>query len=84
MIILEPAAETLWILAGVETAFGRPGQILPAGAPLGIMGGGTGDVQEILTESAQGSAQHRMQTLYLEVRERQDSVNPASWFESVD
>lgn len=80
VIILEPAANTLWVLAGLAEVFGKPGQIMPDGTPVGLMGGNITDAQGILTQSAQGSAGERTETLYLEVRDRQSAVNPAEWF----
>ncbi|MBU2992466.1 peptidoglycan DD-metalloendopeptidase family protein [Octadecabacter sp. 1_MG-2023] len=80
VVILEPAAETLWVIAGLAEAFGEAGEILPDGTPIGLMGGEVTQAQAILNESAQGSAGQRTETLYLEVRDRQSAVNPAEWF----
>jgi len=80
VVILEPAADTLWVIAGLEQAFGEVGQVVPDGSPIGLMGGTITDAQAILNESAQGSAGQRTQTLYLEVRDRQSAVNPSEWF----
>lgn len=80
VIILEPAAGTMWVFAGLQQVFGEAGQIVPDGAAVGLMGGIPADAQGILTQSAQGSAGQRTETLYLEVRDGQDTVNPADWF----
>ncbi|PVA06491.1 peptidase M23 [Thalassorhabdomicrobium marinisediminis] len=80
VVILEPAAGTLWVIAGLAEAFGEAGQILPEGTPVGLMGGAVTQAQDILTESAQGSAGQRTETLYLEVRDMQSVVDPAEWF----
>lgn len=80
VVIVEPAAQTLWVFAGLGAAFGKAGQILPAGTPIGVMGGTVADAQDILNETTQGSAGQYTETLYLEVRERQDSIDPATWF----
>lgn len=80
VVILEPAAGTLWVIAGLAESFGEAGQIVPDGTPIGLMGGVIVDAQAILNESAQGSAGQRTQTLYLEVRDRQGVVNPTDWF----
>ncbi|SLN30867.1 murein hydrolase activator EnvC family protein [Pseudooctadecabacter jejudonensis] len=80
VMILEPAKDVLWVLAGLEQVFGEVGQIVPEGTPVGIMGGQSPSAQGILTESGQGSAGQRSETLYLEVRDRQSAVNPAEWF----
>ena len=80
VVILEPAANTLWVIAGMAEVFGNVGQIIPDGTPIGLMGGIITDAQGILNESAQGSAGQRTETLYLEVRDGQSAVNPAEWF----
>ena len=80
VIILEPAADVMWVIAGLDLVFGEAGQIIPDGTPIGLMGGIMADAQSILTQSAQGSAGERTETLYLEVRDRQSTVNPADWF----
>ena len=80
VVILEPAPDVLWVFAGLDRIFGEAGQVLPEGAPVGLMGGDTGDAQAILTETRQGAASNRPETLYLEVRDGQGAVDPAAWF----
>lgn len=80
VIILEPASDVLWVIAGMEDVFGEVGQVVPDGTPIGLMGGISPDAQDILTASAQGSAGQQTETLYLEVRDRQGAVDPATWF----
>ncbi len=80
VLILEPAQDVLWVLAGLAQVFGEIGQVLPEGAPVGLMGGDLSDAQAILTESRQGAASTRPESLYLEVRDGQGAVDPATWF----
>ena len=80
VVILEPAADVMWVIAGLTEVFGTAGQIVPDGTPIGLMGGVVTPAQGILTESAQGFAETRSETLYLEVRDGQSAVNPAEWF----
>lgn len=80
VVILEPAADVLWVLAGMAEVFGDVGEVLPQGAPVGLMGGTLPDVDAILTETSQGNAGRRTQTLYLEVRDGQVTTDPATWF----
>ncbi len=80
VIVLEPAADILWVIAGLAEVFGEVGQIIPDGRPIGLMGGTSPGAQDILTETAQGSAGQRTETLYLEVRDRQSAIDPATWF----
>lgn len=80
VIILEPAADVLMVIAGLDTVFGEAGQVLPEGTPIGLMGGDMPGVDAILTETLHGGGSPRTETLYLEVRDGQASVDPASWF----
>ncbi|MGX9845915.1 murein hydrolase activator EnvC family protein [Limimaricola litoreus] len=80
--ILEPAAGVLVILAGLAEVFGETGEILPEGAAVGLMGGDPPASHEILTETAQGGGAPQTETLYLEVREGDVPVDPATWFAS--
>ncbi|NBD31022.1 MAG: peptidoglycan DD-metalloendopeptidase family protein [Alphaproteobacteria bacterium] len=80
VVILEPAQDVLWVFAGLAQVFGDTGQVQPEGAPIGLMGGDIGDAQAILTESRQGAASTRPESLYLEVREGQGAIDPATWF----
>ena len=80
VIILEPAPDVLIVVAGLAEVFGEAGQVLPQGAPIGMMGGEMPSVDAILTETAAGTGLGRSETLYLEVREGQSEVDPATWF----
>ena len=80
VMILEPAADVLVVFAGLAEVFGETGQVLPEGTPIGLMGGVAPEVDAILTETAQGSGAQRSETLYIEVRDGQSPVDPATWF----
>ncbi|PRY77323.1 septal ring factor EnvC (AmiA/AmiB activator) [Yoonia maritima] len=80
VVILEPAPDVLFIFAGLETLYGDVGQIIPAGTPLGLMGGDATKVNGILTENETSGTDEAAQPLYLEVREGQGPVNPDAWF----
>ena len=80
VIILEPAPDLLIVITGLAQAFGEAGQIVPAGAPIGLMGGQMPDVDAILTETSAGLGRPQTETLYLEVRDGQGPVDPATWF----
>ncbi|GGL73396.1 murein hydrolase activator EnvC family protein [Wenxinia marina] len=81
VLILEPAPDVLMIFAGLAESFGEAGQVVPEGAPIGLMGGETPGVDAILTETRAGGGANRSETLYLEVREGQAPVDPAGWFD---
>ena len=78
--ILEPQAETLFVLSGLDQAFGEAGQGLPPGTPVGLMGGSDPETGEIVSTGGEGSGNGRSETLYIEVRENGQPVDPESWF----
>ena len=80
VVILEPAPDVLFVFAGLETLYGAVGEIIPVGAPLGLMGGDATKVNGILTENETDESDEAAQPLYLEVREGQSPVNPDAWF----
>jgi septal ring factor EnvC (AmiA/AmiB activator) len=80
VVILEPAPGVLFVLAGLSEVWADTGQILPAGAPVGLMGGEAPSSDGNLTDVAAAGAEARSETLYLEVRDGQGPANPADWF----
>ncbi|SHI78630.1 murein hydrolase activator EnvC family protein [Wenxinia saemankumensis] len=81
VVILEPAPDVLFVVAGLAEAFGQAGQVVPEGAPIGLMGGVTPSADAILSGAANGGGANRSETLYLEVREGQETVDPLDWFD---
>lgn len=80
VVILEPARDSLLVLAGMSVTYGSPGDIITAGAPLGIMGGIQAEGSDFLTEIGEVGGTDRRETLYIEVREGNAPVDPATWF----
>jgi len=80
VMILEPQADALIVLSGLAEVFGETGQVIPAGAPVGLMGGADPEIGAILSLSSDGSGTERSETLYIEVREGGDPVDPVTWF----
>lgn len=78
VIILEPGPGTLLVLAGLDLVYGRTGEVVPAGAPLGLMGGTETAPDAILPQDSTGTG--RPETLYIEIRMDQVPVDPAEWF----
>ncbi|MEM6635840.1 MAG: peptidoglycan DD-metalloendopeptidase family protein [Pseudomonadota bacterium] len=72
VIILEPAAGYLLVLAGVDRVFAEVGQVLPQGAPVGLMATNESTVTE--------NGGEYTQTLYVESRRGQNAVDPTGWF----
>lgn len=80
VIVLEPGGGYLLILAGLETVYGEVGEVLAAGAALGLMGGGDPGVADFLASAQEGGGVQGTQTLYMELRQGADPVDPAEWF----
>lgn len=84
VMILEPGAGYLLILAGLEQAYGAVGEVLPQGAPLGLMAGGVASggagTDEFAAPQNEGGARET-ETLYLELRQGAEPVDPMAWFE---
>ncbi len=80
VIILEPAADVLFVIAGLGETYGAPGEIVNAGSPIGLMGGNQPDPNGNLTQASDTDVFRASETLYLEVREGDSPVDPATWF----
>ena len=85
VMILEPGGGYLLILSGLETVYGEVGNVVGAGQPLGLMGGttenaGAGDA-DILSVATDDGGANATETLYLEVRQKAEPVDPLIWFE---
>ena len=81
VIILEPEAGYLLVLAGLNTVYVNTGVVIPAASPLGLMpGGAESDTEELIVATLQGSGAALSETLYMELRENGVPVDPAEWF----
>jgi len=80
VMILEPQADTLFILSGLSEVYGEAGQVIPAGTPVWLMGGAVPEIGAILSLTGDGTGTERSETLYIEVREGGSPVDPETWF----
>lgn len=80
VVILEPQADTLFVLSGLSEVYGEAGLVIPEGAPVGLMGGEDPEIGTILSTSGEGTGTDRPETLYIEVREGSAPVDPEIWF----
>ena len=80
VMVLEPGDGYLLVLAGLDQVYGATGEVLPAGTPVGLMGGKTPDAALFLTQAAEGSGGAKTETLYMELRQGKDPVDPGIWF----
>ena len=84
VMIIEPERGYLMIFAGMSQLFGEVGDVLRAGEPLGLMGGAEAPAQEFgaqfVADAARGGDAGQPETLYLELRQGNDTLDPADWF----
>ncbi|MCV2872671.1 peptidoglycan DD-metalloendopeptidase family protein [Defluviimonas sp. WL0050] len=80
VMIVEPASGYLLILAGLGTVFGETGDVLEAGAPVGFMGDRSTGAAANLAQDQEGGGAARAETLYIELRQGKEPVDPAPWF----
>lgn len=80
VVILEPEADHLLILAGLGDLFVSPGDLVAGDAPLGWMPGNGGNAAELIVPEAEGGGAGLSETLYMELRQGDRPVDPAEWF----
>jgi len=78
--ILEPQAGLLLVLAGLDVVYGEAGEVLPGGSPVGLMGGTGADADGILPGTDGQTGSEWSETLYIEIREQNEPVDPENWF----
>lgn len=79
VVILEPRADTLFVLAGLDVVYGTAGQVIAGGTPLGLMGGEI-DQDGTVSPLREGTGTDRTETLYIEVRQDNMPQDPIDWF----
>ncbi|MGB7319141.1 MAG: peptidase M23 [Planktotalea sp.] len=82
VVILEPQADLLFVISGLDTLYGEIGQVLPAGFPIGLLGGNGDQLDQIVSQASEGAGNTRSETLYIDVRENNKSVDPLDWFKA--
>lgn len=80
VMILEPGQDYLLILTGFGTVFGNVGEVVAQGAPLGLMGGVEPSFGEFMVAVQDGGGVRETETLYMELRQGAEPVDPAPWF----
>ncbi|KIN63064.1 Peptidase M23B [Sulfitobacter noctilucicola] len=84
VVILEPQAQTLFVFAGLDVVYGKAGQVIAGGTPVGLMGGISQQTADqsggLLSPLREGAGTDRSETLYIEVRQNNTPQNPAEWF----
>ena len=85
VMILEPQTDTLFVFAGLDVTYGKIGEVITEGTPLGLMGGlqietETENSSSTLSTVGDGAGNGRSETLYIEVRQQNVTQDPESWF----
>ncbi|MEO0771871.1 MAG: peptidase M23 [Pseudomonadota bacterium] len=82
VIILEPEAGILLVIAGLDVVYGTAGEVLPGGSPVGLMAGPDAGNDGLVPQSEEGAGVANSETLYIEIREQNEPVNPELWFKT--
>ena len=85
VMILEPQTDILFVFAGLNITYGKMGQVITEGTPLGLMGGlkitaSADNTNTGLSTVGDGAGNGRSETLYIEVRQQNVPQDPVSWF----
>jgi septal ring factor EnvC (AmiA/AmiB activator) len=82
VVILEPQANALFILAGPDVVYVKTGEVIAAGTPIGLMGGRMTENGASLSPLREGTGTERTETLYIEVRVDNTPKDPETWFQT--
>lgn len=88
VMILEPGGGYLLVMAGLDTVYGEVGDVIAAGAPVGLMGSTAAGDTDLLAAEGPGARNGDelrdgtagSETLYLELRLGAQPVDPMEWF----
>ena len=80
VMIIEPGGGYLMVLGGLDQVYGEVGEVIPKGAALGLMGGAAAGSGDLLAPSTEGSGGRETETLYIELRQGSEPVDPMAWF----
>ncbi len=80
VIILEPYAGVLLVLAGLDQVYGQAGQVIAADTAIGLMGGENLNSDRLIDQVGPTAGSEATETLYIELRLGGQPVDPASWF----
>ena len=78
VVLIEPGEGWLIVLAGLDVVYPRVGEVLAQGDAIGLMPGGESPGDEFVQTDPMAG---RSETLYLELREDGQAIDPADWFD---
>jgi septal ring factor EnvC (AmiA/AmiB activator) len=81
VVVLEPDAGHLVVIAGLAHIDRTAGEAVLAGEKLGDLGGTLPTSEEFLLDQTAGGGQIRQETLYLEIRRSGRPLDPSDWFD---
>ncbi|MEM1352102.1 MAG: peptidase M23 [Pseudomonadota bacterium] len=82
VVILEPQADLLFVLAGLDVVYGTTGDLINAGEPLGLMAAEQDKSAAVVSTDSDGAGTAGPETLYIEVRENNTTQDPNLWFDT--
>lgn len=80
VMVLDPGNDYLMVIAGLDIVYGQLGEVLSRGDAIGLMGGENVETGEFLSSARQTGEARRTETLYVELREGTEAVDPTAWF----
>lgn len=80
VMILEPQENILFVFAGIGIPYVQTGDVVDAGAPLGLMGTASQKSAIDLSTDGDEAGAARPETLYIEVRQDNTPEDPSLWF----
>ncbi len=80
VMIIEPGGGYLMVLGGLDQVYGEVGEVIAKGAALGLMGGAAAGSGDLLAPAQEGSGGRETETLYIELRQGSEPVDPMAWF----
>ena len=78
VVLLEPGEGWLIVIAGLDAVYPRAGDVVAQGDALGLMPGGEAAGDEFVRPDVVAG---RSETLYLELRQDGQAIDPADWFD---
>jgi septal ring factor EnvC (AmiA/AmiB activator) len=84
VVVLEPEAGTMVVLAGLGQVQVQTGAAVRRGEPLGLLGARSPDVEEYVMIAETDAGAGASETLYIEVRQGQGPVDPEPLFAGED
>lgn len=82
VIIIEPETDYLMVIAGLNEVYVTPGDIVEENTPIGLLGGETLGANDLLLEFSDSTGSLQTQTLYFELRENGEPLDPSEWLKT--